>query len=284
MSENQDGDKGFNPLFVVGWTDGLLGRIQAKLDQKFYEASARWLARCGHYSLLAAALLGFVFGVVLAIKRNDLSTFMLTLGWVFLIAVIQYTSTRFLFADDVLIRTSPTRLSSRSFLECMALLSLIGGIVALVWLTAVAIREEAISPFWTGLALFISLEFLGILSLQHPMLNIAINPGAGAGEEAIGVLSFFLKALLRLVPIVFGAGVTIGAVYLLIADYNLLRGSDFMDRAMFSGTAAATAIIAAGLFPLGSFIAFLMGYLGIDVIRAILSLPEKVDRVAASRQ
>ena len=54
------------------------------------------------------------------------------------------------------------------------------------------------------------MRYLSVVALHRSMLNISIAPETLAGEEWIGVFMFVLKAILRLAPVAFGAGVVCG--------------------------------------------------------------------------
>ena len=112
---------------------------------------------------------------------------------------------------------------------------------------------------------------------MHPqMLNISISKNTNAGEEAIGLLSFFMKGILKLIPIAFGSGIIIGSTNLVIAIYKLLSGGDPILtnlEAYISGII----IITSATIPFLAYIYFLIYYISIDIILSILMLPKKLD-------
>jgi len=167
-------------------------------------------------------------------------------------------------------------LSSSSFLACLALWSLLLGVIALVGLTYVAIKSDSLSTFGTGIVVFAACELVVWLCLNPTLLNINILPASTAGEEAIGVLTFAMKALLRLVPIAFGVGVIVGDFELLASIIRLFRDQE--DSVMGSSLAAWMVLGSAAL-PLIGYVLFVLNYLFLDVIRAILAVPEKLDYI-----
>jgi hypothetical protein len=114
--------------------------------------------------------------------------------------------------------------------------------------------------------------------MNPKMLNITISNNTNAGEEAIGLLSFLMKGLLKLVPIAFGTGIIIGSINLEIAISQLMSADDFMVMmANFKAYLAASIIITSAALPFAAFIFFLVYYITIDILRAILVLPKKLE-------
>jgi hypothetical protein len=107
-----------------------------------------------------------------------------------------------------------------------------------------------------------------------------------AGEEALGILSFFAKALLRVVPIGFGVGTLVGAVGMAIGTFGVLfTGSDSLRHAaLLPGKRPLDLIILCTCLPFMSYAFFAFYNLTIDVLRAILVLPEKIDKAGKTRK
>ncbi|MFH2042694.1 MAG: hypothetical protein ABIJ35_09260, partial [Acidobacteriota bacterium] len=83
----------------------------------------------------------------------------------------------------------------------------------------------------------------------------------------------------RLVPILFGVGITVGLI-LLVIDFTGVFGSESQLTAAWNNAPkTAGTITLFGLLPFLSYIAFVIYYLAIDIIRAILALPGKLDEL-----
>jgi hypothetical protein len=132
-----------------------------------------------------------------------------------------------------------------------------------------------------SLAVSAVLVYMGGVCLNPASLSVEVDEKAGAGEEALGILSFVMKMMLRLSPIVFGVGAGAGvgaAVYLLVLvlrDEFLSLG--FPIVADLTVTELTGQILAVGLVPFLAYLAFVFLYLLLDVLRAILSVPGKLD-------
>ena len=263
---------GSGHLVMVDLLEKIVVFFQKKLTVGFLEFAVTWLYKIGHFGLIVAAGLGFLFTMVFAIKSNSFNAFLMGIAWIILVFVVQYTAHRFSDAGDGLIRNNPTTLSSKAFLDCFGFLTLIGGVVFLIMSIVRAIQMESFTEFLCGLGFFLLLEFLALISFNPSTVNVEVTEGTSAGQEAIGIITFFLKGLMRLIPIFFGVGVVIGTILLFISFIKLF--GDQARYAMGMGTQNAIYILFSGLLPFASYLFFVLYYLVIDMIRAILAIPE----------
>lgn len=264
-------------LFAVNLLEKLVEVFRSILTSNFLEFCIKWVTRIGHFALILAAVLGLLFGIIAIIRGAPIVNLLLGVVFLLLVFVVQYTATRFLDTGETLIKNNPTQLSSKAFLDCFGFLTMIGGVVILVISIVELIKGGTIHNFLMGLANFIILELLALLAFNPDEITIKIAKGNSAGQEAIGIVTFFIKSFLRLVPIFFGVLIVIGTIMLLIALIKLFgRNPAF---AWAQGEVYAKQILSAGLLPFIAYILFALLYLCIDVIRSILSIPEKLDKL-----
>ena len=123
------------------------------------------------------------------------------------------------------------------------------------------------------MAAFLVGVYLAAVALNPAALGISIAPASRASEEAIGVLTFLLKALLRAVPVAFGAGVVCGALLLAYACGQVFSGDKGIEsgRRTPPGWPTTASWWFAGL-PLVAYLAFLLCCLVLDLWRSVLSL------------
>jgi hypothetical protein len=269
-----------NPRLAERWGDRALEWVGKMLSEGRYDATETFIEKIGQYALMVAAVVGLLHGIVGGIKSDSLSNFLMGLGWVPLVAIMQYVAAKFSSAGDLLIRSSPSELSSRAFLLCIGLLSMVVGLLLPVGLTVAAIRTDSWSLFGMAVGIFVICELVVCLCLHPNMLNIEISPVFGAGQEAIGVLTFFIKVPVRLVPIVFGCGAILGTLGMGWALIDLFRGSGQFN---VLNLPAAEVVLAAAAVPLVYYILFILCYLNMDLIRAVLSVPAKLDALKDRR-
>jgi hypothetical protein len=261
-------------LFAVKLMEKLVEFFKKVLTTGLLEFCTKWLSLIGHIAIIVAAGLGFIFSLVYAIKDNNFFAFLIGLAWVVGLFVIQYTAHKFLTAGGGLIKNNPTKLASRAFFDCVGFIVLIGGVVVLVLHTIALIQGAPFTYFLQGLGMFVFLELVALVAFNFGEANMEIVEDNSAGQEAIGIITFFIKTIMRLIPILFGALVALGTVMLFIEGLRLF-GDAYKFAWIVIKNGVAPQIVDAALLPFLSYIFFALAYLVIDIIRAILSIPEQ---------
>lgn len=264
-------------FFAVNLLEKLVEVFRGILTSNLLEFCIKWITRIGHIGVIVAAALGFLFALIYAFRMDRLTIFLTAIIWVLLIFVLQYTARKFLNAGETLIGNNPTQLASQAFLDCFAFLALIGGVVALIIHIIQTIQGAGFEVFLMGLGMFVFLEFLALLAFNHKEVNIKIVKSNSAGQEALGIITFFIKAFMRLIPIFFGVLVVVWTIMLFIAFIGLFGNAP--GNAWMRGNYYATQILGATLLPFIAYIFFVLLYLCVDVIKSILSIPEKLDKL-----
>ena len=241
-----------------------------------FEACAAWCVKYGHAGLLAAQILTVIFGIAAAVRLANWLYFLYGIGIAVLLAVLQYTAHKFLNAGDSLISASPSSMASEAVLDCLALLTEIAGILLFIGFLVKAREIGQWSLFWVGLGAWALCDAVAYIALHPSMTNISISSDVRAGEEAIGIMSFLVKAIVRTVPIAFGIGAVLGAVGLLFATFSLMRTGQ-----LIAGAAAIRLIILCTCLPFASYLVFAFYHLILDILRAILVLPRKIDQATS---
>ena len=263
-------------LFAVNLLEKLVEFFKGILTADLLGFCIKWLERIGHLAIIVAAGLGFVFALIFTMKIDKFSTFLYALLWVLVIFVAQYTAHKFLPKGVTLIKNNPTQMSSKAFLDCLGFLSLIGGVALLIMGIFNAINFKSIEPFLWGLGMFVFLELVALISFNPQEVEISMVEDNTAGQEAIGIATFFIKAFMRLVPIFFGIGVVLGTVMLFISFIGVF-GSNF-GGAFMKGMEDAQQILSATLLPFFSYLIFVFFYLAVDLIKAILAIPGRLKK------
>lgn len=277
--------------------DVLLDAVRAQFTAHFIGTTTRVFITCGHYGLYVAMLVCFCFTLILGVKEDSFNIILLGAIAVLILAVLQYAAGRFCESLDRLNRTTSGTISSMAFLDCFALLCMVLGLATLILAAVMAIQSGEYAEVVSGLVLFILCQYLAFIALNPETLSISVVPQARAGEEAIGVVSFLLKASLRLVPVAFGVGVVYGTLMLLYACYlvfdekamgelvEILFGfGPPMPKPYAKAYAAASSIIYYAALPFLAYLFFLLYYLAVDFLRAVLSIPGKLDALAEKKE
>ncbi|MBN2244853.1 MAG: hypothetical protein JW755_03305 [Candidatus Aminicenantes bacterium] len=274
--------KGFDHLFAFGYLERFVEFIRSRLTDKVLDFSTDWILKFGHYGMIAAAGLGFVLALIVAIRIDSFSAFLYGLAWIVLVFVVQYTAVRFSTAGAKLVENNPASLSSKAFLDCFGFLAFIGGLIVLVVSVIWTIRGAGLSNLFIGLGIFVLLEFLALVAFHPEAASTKIVKETSAGQEALGIIVFYLKGVMKLIPIIFGIGILVGTVLLFI-DFIGVFGDRFkVETAWANGINHAWQILLIGLLPFLSYLFFLLYYLAVDVVRSILAVPGKLDELKKS--
>ncbi len=260
-------------LFAVKLLEKVVEFFKKLLSAKLLNFCIKWLTLIGHIGIIVAAAIGFLFTVIFAFKINQLDLFLTAFVWVILLFVIQYTAHKFSSSGEELIKNNPSQLASKNFLDCLGFLILLLGVFIFVTSIILLIRGATLVDFLEGVGTFVFLEFVALVAFNFKEVNVKHVEENSAGQEAIGILTFFIKTGMKLVPIIFGAFVAIGTIMLFIEGLRIFgSGAGFAFRNIQKDIAPL--ILGAALIPFLSYVFFAFAYLVIDIIRAILSIPE----------
>ena len=265
---------------------GILGVVARVLSPTLVENSLSLAKRGGHYAVLAGGVLTLAYSIYAAIQQNSFAIFALGLGLVAALAIAQFVAMRFLDAADTLIGATPSRVSSPAFLECAGLIVLLFAAGTLLSGVAGAIAARSFMVLLPAVLLGIALTCFGAMALHPRMANVSTGSGT-AGEEAIGLLAFFFKAWLKLAPLGFALFAVTGALAVLMSFFGEggamagiaqgIVGSLPIPVRIPPGQVGSALLVVACLVPIGAYFVFLLQYLLVDLARAVLSVPAKLD-------
>lgn len=257
--------------------DKLLDFLRSSYSYDFFEKNENWLTKAGLFGLYVLALLGLILSIVFPLRHDlDFDTYFgFGIVWFFLCFIFHYTAWKFLPALSHIIQTTPTKLSTKAFLDTLALIAGIAGVVSIMSGLLLWIEKSSIELFITGIFIFIICEYMLSLCLHPENLNIKLNEQISVGEEFLGLISFFMKSFIKLIPIVFGLGIVFGIINLLEL---LLVKSNFLEQQVEMVSDIWT-LFAIALLPVIGYLLFLVYYFVIDLAIAILSIPPKLDRL-----
>lgn len=263
-------------LLLTRYISALLEFLRKLFTPGTYDTIAKWVTYVGNWALILSAPLGLLVSLFLAIVAKEWSVLLYGVAWVVAVPILQFVAHKFRTAGDTLVKSSPTRLSSASFLDCYALIGILVVLAFVVLGIVSAIQQVSFVPLLTDLYIAILAGFAVWLAFNPAMLNIEVGGDAGAGQEAIGIISFFVKSVVKLIPFIFGAGAVIGAVILLVDCVAAFTATPL--EAFAYATTAVYILIFAALAPFIAYLAFLFTYLAIDFIRSVLEIPRKLDK------
>jgi hypothetical protein len=257
--------------------EALLDSLRGAAGPGFIEAAARGARACGSYGLLAAMVLVVAFAVIAIAKTGTLAGLPSAIVLLLLLVVLQYAAGKFFDALDRLNRATGGRLPSAALPDGVAVVSLALGLAALLASVPAAIHMSLYGIILGGIAGLMVHGYLACVAANPASLNVSIGGQPFAGEEAIGAMMFLLKALLRTVPVVFGVGVLWGTILLGYACCQMFLGPESLLAAQLNAAAAGDILLISALLPPAAYLLFLLGLLVIELCRALLRLPGRVD-------
>jgi hypothetical protein len=257
--------------------DMLLEVVRAQFSASFVESTARLFASVGKIGLLAAMGLSVLFAVVVSVKVTPFDSSFLINGAISLLilAVLQYLGVRFCEAGNALNRATNESIGSTVIFDGLAMFLMAAG--AAGFLATLFIGFMGL--YWlilAGLALFVILIYLAFIAIHPEVVQIKLVAEMRPGAEALGLISFIPKAFVRLAPVVYGVGTLFGSAMLLYACVEVLAGS--ADVAKFVAMSGTNSLYCCGSFPMIAYLLFLTIYLFLDLCRAVLALPGKLDK------
>lgn len=261
--------------------DVLLDSFRTDFNARFLDTTANFFRDCGLYGLLLALFVTAAFTTIIAVKASSLGGLLSDFMLLFLLAALQYAAGKFCDILDRLNRTTRSTLSSTALPDCFALLCLVAGLT--VWFGSVpmAVYFSMYAMILMGTAGFVVCVYTALVALNPSILNITVVADeACPSEEAVRVLVFLLKALLHSVPVALGAGVIAGTLTMGCASYEALFNDESLPAAQLTADAARATLIFSAALPLVAYLLSLFHYLLFDLCRAVLGLPDKLDRLA----
>ncbi|MDX1610001.1 MAG: hypothetical protein R3225_07770 [Halofilum sp. (in: g-proteobacteria)] len=263
----------------------LIDSVPGVLKAQRFDDIVDRVTTAGHWSLLLVAVLGLVIELIAAMAGNG-SAVLWGVGWLVALPLLQYTAVQFLGATRSLVTSNRTTLGSEAFLRCYALVALVVAILALVGAIGWGLDAGSFQIFLFGLALTALALATAWLALNPDLLSIRVDRQSTAGEDALGVLSFFVKTGVRLVPIFYGVTLIVGAVQAVIILLGMIGDSQAeLINAVMRAELSAPILLWAALSPFLAYIAFIFYFLVIDLMRGILSIPGAMagDRPGSAR-
>ncbi|HQF37683.1 MAG TPA: DUF4339 domain-containing protein [Opitutaceae bacterium] len=270
--------------------DVLLRLMRLILTEKLLRGILSFFAGGGIIVVVVGAALGLVQSLVGGIRGGTFNSIVTALGSGIVVAgavaVLQYVAARFFTANEALVKNNPSRIGSAAFLDCLALILLVGAFSAVVGGVFGSIAFVSITPLIPGVISAAVLLFGAGIALNPGLCNLHIEE-ASAGEEAIGLASFFGKASLVVQPALFALLALGGTLAIGVSFFNADASATITASlrqlpvaGMLAGAGGAALLVIACLLPVFAYLGFLVLYLHLDLLRAVLGIPRKLDRLA----
>jgi len=253
--------------------DNLIKFFRRVISVEFFVQSEQRLEQAASYAAPVAAIVGLLMGLTAAIKTDSFIAFLAGIGWVIAIAVGYYIGSKFLVSCKTVVHNNPTRISSKEYIDVIGLIGVLG--IIFVALGGIVLAIKMSSPDilkWTVL-IVVALVFSVCFSLHPSLVSTNIDKDTSAGEDAIAILAFGYKISVRMAGVIFGAATIFGTVNLIFGLFRLIKGSGFEIYAGGLESIEGVAQVLGGLaYPFLAYVFFVIFYLAIDLMKAILSI------------
>lgn len=276
---------GFDHL-LSGAAAGVLGWARGALTPGLVEHSLDLARRFGHLLVLVGATLGLGTAIVFVAKSGAwiglgaLALFVVALG------AAHFVARRFLGANESLL--TPSRVASPALLDGVALFALFSALVALISGILICIRAGTWQPILVAVLAGGLWTYVAAIALHPATVRVEHAPQT-AGEETLGLLAFGMKTMLKLVPLFFFAFVALGTLAIVLGWFDAADGSVLPARNLLplpralrgsdgiGGMPGLTMIVSGCLIPVFAHLAFIALSLPLDLWRAVLAVPGKLD-------
>jgi hypothetical protein len=260
--------------------DEVLRFARKTLSPGFLHGSLSWAENLGHIAVLLGGAAGLVYIIYTAAQRG---AWLSIGGGLVLIAGLlcaQFAARRFFSANETLF--TPTRITNPALLDGLALLALFSTVSLLLGSITACISFgvwEPLLPTFLIAALWI---YFAAVALHPEAVKVESAP-QGAGEEVVGIIAFLMKTALKLLPLLFFTWAVVGCLANVLTFFDL--GEYVLQLAersqlplprnfRFQGIGL---VIAACLIVPVAHLLFLAVSLPLDLWRALLSVPAKLD-------
>jgi|GEM_PF-3027265 len=263
--------------------DAVLDGVQLQFPVRSLDLLMDTIITAGSIGVVVTMLIVPGFIIYTGIKEDSLNLVILGVLSLLTLGILRYAGERVSRAAQAIIASSPSQLSSDSYLRGTALFQLLLGIVFATVFSVIAVQEEESSLYVFAVVTFTICGFNACAALQPAWLNIECPASVTAGEEGIGILSLTFKLTLRAIGAAYGIGCFLGMIGLLIGGgmYKFREGIKSLEG-MGIATVSAALVAGAAFLPLVAYRLVTIGYILIDVLRSVMLIPGKLDVLAAN--
>lgn len=254
----------------------LLEGLRRGLTERGLDVTDRVGRQVGHVAYIASAVVLVLAFLVLGIRSDSFRLFFVGLLILAPAAVVlHFLAALFLDAGTSLLRKSPSELSSPAVLTLAAVVYLAGSLFCLLMGIYGLVIGNAFIVFGMWMGGFAVLLYACAAALNPASVNVTAGADISAGEEALGIAMLLVKLPVRLVPFLFGVGSVIGLCTAIYLFYLV-----FAQEPLFITATAyqmAYSVLGVAFIPFLAYLGFGLSYLLVDLLRAILRTPGRID-------
>lgn len=265
-----------NSNMLVSAIDRCFALLKKTSFNDFLENNEKWFSRVGIFSLYITAVLSLIVSFIIPAKYS-------AFGWgtslctgcaaFFVVLLLQYIAAKSIPCLLSQVKNTPVKISTVAILDITCLLNAVCGVLFCIGGLILAVKLSDFSFFVIGTGATVLCLYWMTMALNPASLNVQIAQSSSAGEEFIALLTFFAKGCLRLLPITF-CGSVLTAAFLLC---KLMFTEFYYTEDLYDALRDIAVYTLGALLPVVGYISFLCYYFTIDIARAILSIPERLE-------
>ncbi|MBO4648862.1 MAG: hypothetical protein J5806_11985 [Lentisphaeria bacterium] len=240
---------------------------------------------------MAVLLCGVLFSI-LCLKNMVTSFFFkdtpitfclfMAIGSLLTTTVCVYAAAKMIEALPKIISSASCKISSYTFFKVLTAIGWLQAITTFGGGIYIAISTKSIGPFFSCLGISVILVIITGYVANPEKFNIVEDKTASPGDDLVSIITFFLKLLLHLVPVlllglaIFGICQIVPKIFTSYIESHG-RHSTLLTGEMMAGMCDSAMFCFIGLMPLAVYLVYIFYYVGLDIIRVILQLPSKLD-------
>lgn len=206
----------------------------------------------------------------------------LSVGSLFSTVVSVYAAAKMIEALPKIISSASCKISSYTFFTVLTAYGWMQAITTFGGGIYIAISTKSVAPFFTCLGISVIMLIITGYIANPAKFNIVEDKTASPGDDLVSIITFFLKLLLHLVPVLL-LGLAIFGICQIVPKIFTSYIQSYGDTSVLHGDAMAADLnntvvfCLIGFMPLVVYLVYIFFYVGLDIIRVILQLPSKLD-------
>lgn len=264
-----------NEYMASNLIDLFLKKVRDGFLLNFFENNQTSIIKWGLYGLYISAIIGAVISITLPVKYNGYiewgTSLSLGCGFIVYCLIAHYIAVKFIPNVDGIIKKAPSQMRSSAFLDVFSFLLITIGIFSLIGGLVFSIKNESFGLFLIGIFWFIWCAYLTSICLNPKIVNISIEEDITPAEEFIGLISLFIKAPLKMTPVIFGSCVILGILNICTIPFSKYQ----YVREITDDLTSAGYFYIFALAPILGYLYFLVYYFSVDILTSILSLKKR---------
>lgn len=246
--------------------------------------AARHAAIVGVFVTYASIVCILIRAATLATGRDARLPIQIGLALAITLFVLQFVACRLLASLETMISANPSRLGSLALPDTVCVTVLLFTVVGAVGGAISAFTDRSTPQAEAAFIWLIVGLHAACVAVRPRELGFVIDPRVHVAEEAVGVVRFFVRLALRLVPLLFATGVIFGTMHMALGFLWTRRGDEPLRVAIatLDGAFGSMLLFAAAALPLLAYLLALLMSVSLDVVSAIVSIPAKLDGLHAA--